>query len=85
VDEGYNFDMLYVIKQVYSSVESILTLELSRINFTIIIEWDEVIGSSECTLKYYIKFTFFMYDRIIPLLSLKVLLSVKETKAFRNS
>lgn len=84
MNEGYNFDMLYVIKQVYSSVESVLTLELSRINFMIIIEWDEVIGSSECTLKYYIKFTFFMYDRIIPLLSLKVL-SIKETKAFSNS
>ena len=33
----------------------------------IIIEWDELIGSSEYTLKYYVKRNFFMYDRIIPL------------------
>ena len=51
---GITFDVLYVIKQVYSSVESILTLEASRINFTIIIEWGEVIGSSECMSRLYI-------------------------------
>lgn len=70
---GITFDMLYVIKQVYSSVESILTLEASRINFTIIVDWGEVIGSRECTLKDYVKFSFFMYDLIIPLLSLIII------------
>ena len=35
-------------------MESILTLEASRINFTIIIEWGEVIGSSECISRLYI-------------------------------
>lgn len=55
--------MLQVIKPVNPSIELTVTLESSSINFTIIIEWGEIRGNNDCFLylKYYAKFSFFIY------------------------